>query len=122
MGCQRGVTRVSYPNNPPSLNILINHTCLSVWRELGHSMYLRHWCLTSPSMVHFDKKLQNRSECCGFFQKRTIIVFAKILRKYIFTSKNYLLSKAFDFYGRQKVRIRIRTRIRLFYFRHKLGP
>ena len=37
----------------------IKHVYLSVWGEMGHSMYLRHWCTTSLSMVHLEKNIKN---------------------------------------------------------------
>ena len=39
-------------------------TCISVWVEMGHLMYLKLWCPTSPSMVHFEKILKKIKSGC----------------------------------------------------------
>ena len=59
-------SKIQIANSPSNFRLMLvrshMYIYLSVWGEMGHSIYLRHWCTTSPPMVHFEKKYKILSQ------------------------------------------------------------
>ena len=100
----------------------------------GTFYVFRHWCTTSPSMVHFEKNRKKSQDIRFSFKTLQCVLFqtppnntrlnyicmfptqvTRNMKIYFFTSKDYLLSAAFNLYGGKIVGLLLNTHVGLLY-------